>query len=92
MSGKPLCPSKTVLIGLSNAVRAGAIPAQGQVVLLSLHKKLMTLDYGLSLENNSVWQRARSRSFASLSDSVDNIAFDIDGEKLPFDLLGKLYK
>ena len=30
--------------------------------------------------------------FASLSDSVDNIAFDIDGEKLPFDLLGKLYK
>ena len=26
---------KTMLIGLSNAVRAGAIPAQGQVVLLS---------------------------------------------------------
>jgi hypothetical protein len=83
---------KTLLIGLSNALRSGAIPIQGQVVLLGLHTNLMTLEYGLTLEHSSVWQRARTRVFASLSGSVDAVATDIDCAKLPAPLPGKLYE
>jgi hypothetical protein len=92
VGGGTLFSVKTMLIGLSNALRAGAIPVQGQVALLGLHMNLMTLEYGLTLEHCSVWQRARTRFFASLSGSMDAMASDIDSAKLPAALLGKLYE
>ena len=81
----------TVLGGLSNALSAGAIPAQGQVVLLSLHANLMNLEYGVD-GVVVAWQRTRTRLFASLSVSLDNLAPDIDCGKISASLLIKLHE
>jgi len=82
----------TTLTGLSNAILAGAIPTQGHLVLLGLHTHLMKLEYGLSLNENGVWHLARRAFLASLSDSLDRLASEIDCGKLPAGVLAKLHE
>jgi len=80
-----------VFDSLANALVAGAIPAQGQAVLLSLHTQLMGLEYGMSLADNALWRAVRTRFFSSLSNSLDALVVDIADKTLSAPLLKNLH-